>query len=287
MVYLVLLIARLVSALPLGTALALGRGLGAGYWLVFRPRREPTIETLCRCLPGTSRAEALRILGRMYRHQGMNIIESLRVSVRGLEDFDGRVTVHGREHLDRLNASESGVLLLMGHLGNWEMCGYATRYFGRPANVVVKPIKNDGVQRFIESTRERMNLRMILRQGSFPLCLRALQRKEIVAIILDQNQSRHQGLFVDFFGKPACTSPGLALLAARGKSPVFPLYSFRRGNRHHDLYFSEPLPSPDQTDPESLRAATQIYTRFLEDRIREHPDQWIWMHRRWRTKPEG
>lgn len=112
----------------------------------------------------------------------------------------------------------------------------------------------------------------------------ALKRGEIVAIVLDQNTKRDYGIFVDFMGRPACTSPGLAILAAQTGTPVYPFYATRAPDGSHDVTMMPPLDPPTDKSREAMHDATQRYTKVLEDIIREHPENWMWLHKRWRTQ---
>lgn len=278
------LTARFLAALPLPVALAIGRGFGRFFSHVVRHRRRETVTRLQVCLPEKTKADCIAIYCSMFSNLGMSIVEMLRISHRGLDDLEGRVTLHGRENLDTL---QKGGLVLMAHIGNWENCGYATSLLGSPCTVVVKPIKNDAIQGHVEATRKKMNLEMLPHTKSYRQCLRRLKEGHTVAIILDQNRTRDQGVFVDFFDKPACTSPGLALMSAQTKNPVVPLFDVRRDHLHHDLYVLPPVPPPKSRKLDALTEATQTYTKLIETMIRKHPDQWMWLHRRWRTKPEA
>jgi len=278
------LTSRAMTALPLGIALAIGRGFGWFVAHVIRHRRRETIERLQTCFPEKSRMECRAIYCGMFANLGMNIIEMLRVSHVGLADVEGRMTVHGRDNLDAL---QNGGLILMAHVGNWENCGYLTSILASTCTVVVKPIKNDALQDHIEATRKKMNLEILPHNNSYRECLRRLKKGHSLAIILDQNRTAAQGVFVDFFGQPACTSPGLALMSAQMKIPVVPLFDVRRNNREHDLYVLPPIPPSQSRKIDALTEATQQYTKVIEDIIRQHPDQWTWLHRRWRTKPES
>jgi len=280
------MLAKGLAALSLPKALAVGRGIG---WLaanVLRFRRRTAAQALRRAFPEKSDAERNEILQRMYRNLGMTGVEMLRVSVLGLRDLEGRVSVHMDPELRERDARGEATLHLMGHINNWELCGYLTQITKRKVSVVVKMLRNTRLNDYLISTREKMGLNIMPSRYSYRPCLRTLKEKGCLAIILDQNAARHMGVFVDFFGHPACTSTGLALLSAQTQTPVYPIYSLRRGNLHHDMFLEKAIPPPPDTSRETLSAATQEYTKFLESLIRRHPDQWLWIHKRWRTQPK-
>jgi KDO2-lipid IV(A) lauroyltransferase len=254
---------------------------------VVRHRRRDAREALARCLPERTPAEQKRILNAMYRHLGMTVFEQLRISVHGLRVFEKRIDIDGLDTFRAAATSPHGSLVLMAHLGNWELCGYASQLSDCPISVVVKKMRSPRFEAYLTRTREQMNLRMLPAGTSIRACIKALRQGEFLAMILDQNSRRSRGVFVDFFGRPACTTTGLALLAAQTQIPVFPIFVLRCPNGRYRMIIQDPVPPPADRKPESMKQATQQYTRILEDMIRAHPEQWIWIHRRWRSQPES
>jgi KDO2-lipid IV(A) lauroyltransferase len=223
----------------------------------------------------------------MFRNLGMNVVEMLRLSVLGMDDLRPRVDFHGQEHLHAaLRQDGWGILSLMAHIGNWEFSGAVTALLDEEVSVVVKTMRDPVLQAYLEQTRKRMGGHLLPHHDSFRECLRRLKAGKHVGVVLDQNRSREQGVFVDFFGQPACTSPGLALLSAQSGSPVLPLFDIRDADptRHH-LHLLPAIPPCTGRKIEALTEATQLYTRQIEEMIRKHPEQWIWLHRRWKTQP--
>ena len=285
-----LLFIRLIGAccrvLPYAAILHLGAGLGWFLRVVLRHRRAVVREALDRCLPERSAAERARITREVYRHLGTVPLECLHFSGSRAEAFAARVDIEGREHAEAVRARGGGALVLMAHIGNWELMGLAAASLWNPLNVVVRPIQNAALDAWWRKSRERMGLHPLPREDAIRDCLKALKRREVVALILDQNMRRHRGIFVDFFGRPACTTPGLALLACAGKTAVLPVFMIRQPGGRHLLRIEPPLEPPADRSEASIRAATQRYTKVLEEIIRRHPEQWIWIHKRWRTRPE-
>ncbi len=275
------------AAVPLRAALAVGRGLGIIAACIVRHRRRETVERIQRCFPKKSRAECEAIYRGMFRNLGMNIVEMLRLSVLGTDDLLPRVEFHGQENLhEALRSDGWGSLALMAHIGNWEFCGAVASLLEEQVSAVVKPMRNPVLQEYLKRTRERMGGSLLPHHNSFKECLRRLKAGSHIAVILDQNRSREQGVFVEFFGQPACTSPGLALLSAQSGSSVLPLFDIRDADptRHH-LHLLPAIPPCSGRKIEALTEATQIYTQRIEEMIRKYPEQWIWLHRRWKTKP--
>jgi len=281
------LIGALLGLLPYGALLRLGSGLGWLLGRVIRHRRSFVMETLARCLPERTAAERAQIADGMYRHLATLALECLYFSGRRVEEFSRYVDIVGAENVAAIRAQGTGALALMGHIGNWELMGLAAASLWQPVSVVVKPIRNQAINSFWRGSRERMGLRLLPRDDAMRDCLKALKRKEAVALILDQNMRRHRGIFVNFFGTPACTTPGLAFLSAASQTAVIPIFMIRKPNGRHELHIRPHIPPPPNRDEASIRDATQHYTLTLENIIREYPDQWTWLHKRWRTQPES
>lgn len=286
MVGLVKFFAWCAASAKLDHALACGRFLGWLVGSVFRIRRKVVTEQLTRCFPERPPEEIKRIADQVYQQQGMNVIEMLRVSVLGLEDLEGRITIENRGSPNIFDRDYGAVLALMAHVGNWELVGYSTKLSDREATVVVKPIKNQALNTYIKYTREKMGVHMLPHRDSFRDCLRVAKAQKGLAIVLDQNRARDDGIFVDFFGKKACTSIGLAVISQKTKLPVHPLFCMRKPNhRDFTLLVGETIEVPPDHAKETMVEYTQKYTNAIENIIREYPAQWLWLHKRWKTQP--
>ncbi len=279
-------ISRFLAMLPLRWALALGRCMGWVFGSVIRYHRREAEEALARSLPELSAEERRRVIRRMYANLGMNLVEILRLPHADEAYFDQYVTRENEEHLRKALAGGKGVLVLTAHMGNWDLLCTLAPHFNYPTTIITKEIKNKALNEYWMTTRARFGLKFVPAHNSFRLCLAALRRNEIVGVILDQNMIDTEGIFVDFFGRPACTTPGLAYLSAQSGAPVVPVYMLREGGRHVIRILPPVLPPPDRK-PETIRVFTQQYTRLIEDMIRAHPAQWTWIHRRWRTQPRS
>jgi len=277
--------ARWVAGMPLERALRLGRGLGWVLGKVVRWRRWEVLHSLRRSLPELSLLRIRRICDEMYAQQGMNLVEMLRLTVLGPQDLEGRVQVKGWEYLRESLQRGRGAIILTAHLGNWDLLGILGLRHGIPVTIITKGVKNSAVDRFWQGSRRRLGINLVPARDSYRTCLRALHRNEVVGFILDQNMIREEGVFVEFFGQPACTTPGLAYMAAHSGASVVPVFTVRDSTTHHVVRLLPPLAPPADRRPETIRQATQEYTRIIEEMIRRHPEQWIWMHRRWRTRP--
>ncbi|MCK5711680.1 MAG: lysophospholipid acyltransferase family protein [Hyphomicrobiaceae bacterium] len=272
---------RLVSWLPLPVVHGLGRFIGFVFGRVVRHHRADAFQALERSMPELSPKECKRIINTMYRFQGINLLEMVWYSMRRIETVGKAVEVEGMEYFEQAMERGKGVLALTGHIGNFELMHMATAANGFKLSVIVKRIKNETANAVIEQLRNHEGLTFYSTKNAYRNCLKALRRNEVVGMIIDQNMTRDEGVFVDFFGKPACTSPGLAFMAAQSKAPVLPVFIYRKesGGFRFKVY---PIiePPPDRL-PESIQSATQTYNHAIEDAIREAPEQWMWSNRRW------
>lgn len=280
-------ITRFVSRLRLETALRLGRGIGWFIGSVFRYHRKDALDALTRAFPEKSAQEINGIVSAMYANLGMNLIESLRLAGGRKEQVEGMIAVSGKEVVDQALARGKGVLLLTAHLGNWDLLSIMSLVAKLPPlTIISKDVKNKQINDFWMGMRKEYGLKIVPAHNSYRACRAALKNNEMVGFILDQNMIDKEGVFVDFFGRPACTTPGLAFMAAQSGAPIVPVCMHRTGGGCHEIRALPVIEPPSDREPETIRAATQHYTKILEDMIREHPEQWIWIHRRWRTKPK-
>lgn len=193
------------------------------------------------------------------------------------------IRYEGYEHFERAKARGKGVLFATGHLGTWELSAFAHAILSAPMGVVVRPLDNPRLDAFIERRRGLSGNQLISKRDFARPILHALKRNEAVGILVDQNVMPESGVFVDFFGLPACSGTTFAKIAARSGSAVIPGFAFwSEKERRHVLHF---YPEIEMTgDVETDTAAIQ---QAIERAIREHPDQWLWIHRRWKTRPGG
>ena len=267
-------------------ALRWGGRLGFLMGSVLRLRRREVLQTLARCFPDRDPDAIQQIADGMYRNFGMLFVEVLRFGaidrnrIRELIELDGENTIPQALEQGR------GALVLTAQLGNFELLCNAAPLLGVPLTVITKTIKPDSLNQYWEQARHRIGVKTLPARNSYRACRQVLKNNEVLGFVLDQNMKRKHGIFVDFFGRPACTSPGLAFLSARSQAPVIPIFIIRQPDGRHLVKFFPTLAPPADCEPETIRAATQQYTSVIEDVIRAHPEQWTWMHRRWRTQPE-
>jgi KDO2-lipid IV(A) lauroyltransferase len=193
------------------------------------------------------------------------------------------IRCEGAEHFEQALRAGRGVLFATAHLGNWELSAFAHALITGPMNVVVRPLDNPLIDRMVERRRGLSGNRLISKRDMARPILKALAANQAVGILIDQNSSPDAGVFVDFFGMPACSGTGFAKLAARSGAAVIPGFAlWSEEERRYVLRFYAPVPMTGDAARDT--AALQ---KKLEEIVRAHPDQWLWIHRRWKTRPPG
>lgn len=195
------------------------------------------------------------------------------------------IRLEGLHHLEDVMASHGRALILTAHLGNWELLPIASRLTGYPLAIVVRPLDSPWLDALADGLRRKSGVELIQKRGALRSVLRALGGGRMVGILLDQNAARREGVFVPFFGRPASTSKSLALLAVRTGAPVIPIFIRRDAAGGHRVMIEPPLPVPAGGGEDAVAELTRRCTEAIEAAIREAPEQWLWIHRRWRTRP--
>jgi KDO2-lipid IV(A) lauroyltransferase len=189
----------------------------------------------------------------------------------------------GFEHYKEAKRRGKGVLFATAHMGNWELSAYAHSLLTEPMNVIVRPLDNRAIDQVVEARRAGSGNTLIQKKDAARAIIRALNHNEAVGILIDQNSNYEQGVFVDFFGIPACANATFARIAAHTGAAVIPGFAvWSEPKRKYILKF---LPLVEITG--DTVADTQRIQQALEAIIREYPDQWLWIHRRWKTRPPG
>lgn len=276
-----------IAALPISVALWIGRCIGWLIGSVVRYHRNEAQSALRKAFPEMSARDRRQLVRRMYTNLGMNLVETMLVAAGKSELLASRLVIKGEQHAKDALAEGKGVCVLTAHIGNWELLGLFATLLGDypPLTILVKEIRNRAINELITETRSLLGIRIMNVRQSMRAPLRALQKGEIVSFLLDQNMVWNEGTFVQFFGRTACTTPGLAQIAAKSGSPVLPVFIRRLPDHRHEISIHPAIAAPEDRRPETIHDATQVYTTAIERAIRQQPDQWIWIHRRWKTQP--
>jgi Kdo2-lipid IVA lauroyltransferase/acyltransferase len=276
-----------LGALPWRAALAVGAGIGRLAHLVQPRRRRRAREGLERALGDRLKPAEIRRLEReVFIGLGRNLAELAWVAADPSR-VDRVVGMEGVEHLRAALDAGRGVVLITGHLGSWELMAAAIVRHGFPLSVIAREANDGKVNELLVGLRARFGVRTLLRgsAGAARGILRTLRSGEVLGCLIDQD-IKAEGVFVEFFGRPAFTPSGPAALALRGNAPVVVGATWRLPDGTHRVRFDPPWRLDRGADPEAdIARHTASLTRWLEERIREHPAQWVWIHRRWRRQP--
>jgi KDO2-lipid IV(A) lauroyltransferase len=287
--WLVLAVARPLGRLPRGLARWLS---GVLAWSVYRLHgrlRRVGERNLELAFPELSCKAHDLILRGVFRHLGWQLVEFCRMSRYTAENTRDWMRTEGLDHYLAAKARGKGVLIVTGHLGAWEISGFYHSLMGHTMSVVIRPLDNQRLDEFVNANRCLHGNRVLSKDDFGRGLLTAMRQGETVAILMDTNMTPPQGEFVEFFAQQACTGTGVAHIALKTGAAVLPGFMlWEKAERRYVLHFGPELVLARTGDKEAdIVAATQQCTSAIEAWIRRYPDQWLWIHRRWKTRPAG
>lgn len=261
-----------------------------GIMYALQPRLHRTAQfNLQIAFPEWSQAQREQTIRGMVRQIGWMIGEFSQFPKYTRESIESIVTIDGAANFAAAQARGKGVLFLTGHMSAWELAPFAHALYGHPLHFLVRPIANRRVDALINLYRCRCGNRPIDKNRAARAMLKVLADGGTVGILSDHNTSLDEGVFVDFFGVPASTSSGLARLALRTDAAVIPGFlCWDAAARKYRLQFGPAVELVRTGDEDcDVRSNTARFTRVIEEYVRAHPDQWLWIHKRWKTRPPG
>jgi KDO2-lipid IV(A) lauroyltransferase len=258
------------------------------YYHVAARRRLIALHNLRCAFPEKDMEELVRIAKGVYRNLAITAAEFFSMPSITRENLHEWVEMEGLEHFEAGVAQGKGLLTIIAHFGNWELMPVTVPLFLKflkPSYIVYRPLDSPLLDNMVEHVRTINGNEMIPKGGSGKRIMELLKENHAIAILSDQNVAAREGVFVDFFGRPACTGVGLAVLALRSGAPVLPMFMARQKSGKYK-FIMKPLVEISRTGDyeKDLFENTQRFTKVVEDVIREYPDQWFWIHQRWKTK---
>jgi KDO2-lipid IV(A) lauroyltransferase len=280
---------RAIGGLPRSLARFAAISLAELLFLVHRKLRRVGMRNLELAFPQKSTRERRRILRGVFTSLGRQLAEVCLFPRYTRENVNTVVVYEGFENYERARNLGKGVLFLTGHLGAWEVSAFVHSLHGHPLRVVMRGLDNPYLDRLVQRYRTMHGNSAVDKDNFVRGLLSAMKAGETVGILMDTNMTPPQGVFVDFFKIPACTASGLARIALHTGAAVVPGFClWDRQLRKYRLRFDAPLKLIRTGDEDAdVLANTAMYTKVIEDYVRRYPDQWLWVHRRWKTRPEG
>jgi KDO2-lipid IV(A) lauroyltransferase len=283
------LLLAVFGVLPLSMAVRVGSMMaGCAYYFAGRLRRTGE-RNLQLAFPELSTGERQRLLRGCFQNLGRLLGMFSHFSSSKTETLRRMVDCEGLEHLDAAQHRGRGVILFTGHVGAWELTSFALSLFGHPLSFLVRRIDNPKIETMIDRARTRLGNRTIDKTSAAREMLQILQTGGPLGLLVDLNTLDREAIFVDFFRVPASTTFMLAKLALRTGADVVPIFApWDKKRGRFLLQIDEPL-VVDRTgnEEQNVRRLTQSFTSIVENYVRRYPDQWLWIHRRWKTRPPG
>ena len=272
--------------IPLRWRIHFFTGLALVFYHLSPRRRLIALHNLQNAFPEKSMTEIIMIAKGVYRNMAVIAAEFFDIPWLTKDHIRERVEVEGLEHCVEALKKKRGLLMVTAHFGNWELGAIAFSLFFQPVLLLYRPLDNLFLDRLVASVRSSTGNRLLVKNKAMRKMLRTINTNGIVGLLIDQNWSWQEGVFVEFFGRPACTSDGLARLALHTEAPVIPCFMVRREDGKYTLVIGEVIELVDTGEQEKdVLVNTQNYTKIIEQMIRKYPDQWFWVHQRWKTQP--
>jgi KDO2-lipid IV(A) lauroyltransferase len=247
------------------------------------------MRNLAMVFPEKSETERRRIVRAEFTSLGRQLAEVCQFPRYTPENVEQVVIYDGLENFLAAQACGKGVLFLTAHFGGWELSAFTHSLHGYWMHVVMRPMDNPYLDRMLQSIRMRHGNKVVSKDDFVRGLLAAMRASEVVGILMDTNMTPPQGIFVDFFGIPACTASGLARIALKTDAavvPTFTIWDEKLGKYRLRFDPALTLIRTGSLEPD-IAANTQMFTKVIEDYVRKYPEQWLWVHRRWKTRPEG
>jgi Kdo2-lipid IVA lauroyltransferase/acyltransferase len=277
----------LARLLPARVLLGIGAWLGRTLGRIDRRHRAICLDNVGLAFPQAGAAEQERIVDGCYSFFGEYLFDLARCGPALPKARLGDFEFEGMEHAEAAARLGRGILFFTGHFGGWEFMALAYGHRGLPLSVLARPLDNPRFEALLTSLRRSTGNEVLDKFAGVRPMLAALRHGRGLAILIDQNVSGAERIFVDFFGRPAATTPILGILHLRTGAPLVPVFALPQGGGRYRMRFGAPLqPELSGERDEDVRRITQACTRVIEDAIREHPELWLWMHRRFKTRPD-
>ena len=274
-----------LRTIPTGLRKSLFRLIASACYFIILKRRLITISNIKKAFPEKNMEEIQSIAKGAYRNMAIVAAEFADLPFLTKETIGNMVDVEGLEHYRAASAKEKGVLFLGAHFGNWELGAISLALLLKPGFVIYRPMDNAILENLVTWVRRSTGNIAIPKNLATRRIIRILKQNGIVGILIDQNMDQHEGVFVDYFGMPACTTTSLAQLALHTDASVVPMFVIRQKNGRYRLNIEPEINIINTGNfTKDLVDNTYNFTKATEDIVRRYPDQWLWIHQRWKEK---
>jgi len=276
-------IVAVIDMFPYEMAPRIGHTLGKIIRFIDRKHARIAVKNLEKSRGVCPSDEIPQFVDRVYEHIGLGFVEMLMIPrLMERHQVEGFVQFHRFHVVKDVLAQGKGLIVAIGHLGNWELTGLAVTLSGIPLHSLARPIENPWVDRWLNRFRTQTGQEIIPKYHALGSMVRVLQKNEVLIIQIDQD-ARHSGVYVNFFGRPASTHRSPAVLALKYGTPIVIADIYREGGLHHCV-LSDPIdPAAYKGAADPVKMLTQAYSDKFEECVRAHPEQWFWVHDRWKT----
>ncbi len=280
---------RVLGLLPRTLARGVGIGVGYLFYLLYPRLRRVGMRNLEMALPEKTLAERKKILRAMYRSLGRLLAEFTKFPSYTKKNISRIAVYDGFENFEAAHNRGKGVIFMTAHLGGWEIGSFAHSLYGYPHNVVGRKLDNPYLDKLVNGYRTMHGNRSFDKDEFARGLISAMRKGETVGILMDTNMTPPQGVFVDYFGQQACTASGAARVALHTDAAVVPAFTiWDEELGKYRIHFEQAIPLARTGDSEADAVTnTQAFTKAIEKIVRKHPEQWLWVHRRWKTRPAG
>ncbi len=275
----------LFRSIPLVIRREIFKAVSLLFYHFFSRHRLIALHNLKCAYPEKSKQDLIRVAKGVYRSLGIVAAEFFQIPLLTRENIYDLIECEGFGNYKRAMAKNRGVLLFTAHLGNWELAAAFLALLEQPLTIIYRPLDSPVLENLVTYVRACKGSNPLPKDRSVMRVLRLVKKGEVIGTLLDQNMTRKEGVFVDFFGRPSCTTDGIALLALHTGAPVIPAFMVRMESGKYRFIIGEDVEIVNTGNPErDVLTNTQNFTRIIEDFVKRYPDQWLWVHRRWKTK---
>ncbi len=274
-----------LAILPFGWSVKAGAILGLLLFYLWKSRRRIAIENLARAVANGSLhvdRPVESIIRDAFRNLGRSAAEVVKIYYGHGRNAVDAVRIDGYEHFAEARRRGKGVIFITGHCGNWELLAIAASIKLSPLAVIARRIDNSFVNGFVERVRRKYGNTVIYKKGALKRALQELKRNACIGILMDQAVIPEEGYVIDFLGRGAWTTKMPALIARKTEAAVLPAFIHREGDSHRITIFPAVKLSDKGDTEQAVREDTERFSSFIEEYIRRHPDEWLWIHRRWK-----